>query len=204
MKRSMSQLMIVILICTSYSVTGYALGETQQTVLYVMTYKGSQTPPMYTSYSIVASTESGYWLQRTTSLQPDSRPLSITQTLLDTETHKPLRYIMHKPANMKQLERVVDLPLSEMGKDEVLPGSLLKASKEHARVEVPAGTYDTQKGQDENVTVWLNLDIPVLGVVKAEMKDWTMELFQIDHNVVDLLPKKPLKDGMVHMNENNE
>jgi hypothetical protein len=201
MKKYISQLMMIILICTGYSVTGYALGETQQTVMYVTTYKESQTPPIYTSYSIVAHTESGYWLQRTTSLQPDSAPLSITQTLLDNDTHKPLRYIMHRPANMKQPERVVDLPLSEMGKDEVLPTPLTKAFNEQVNIEVPAGTYDTQKGQDGNITLWLNLDIPVLGVVKAEMKDWAMELFRIDQNVVDLLPNKPPKGGIVPVNE---
>jgi hypothetical protein len=201
MKKHISQLIIVILICIGYSVTGYALGEIQQTVMYVTTYQGSQTPPIYTSYSIVAHAESGYWLQRTTSLQPDSGPLSITQTLLDNDTHKPLRYIMHRPANMKQPERVADLPLAEMGKDEVLPTLLTKAFKEHARIEVPAGTYDTQKGQDKNITLWLSHDIPVLGVVRAEMKDWTMELFRIDHNVIDLLPKKPPKGGIVNMNE---
>ena len=88
-----------------------------------------------------------------------------------------------------------------MGKDEILPTPLTKVFKEHARIKVPAGTYDTQKGQDGNVTLWLSLDIPVLGVVKAEAKDWTMELFRIDHNVVDLLPKKPPKGGIVHVNE---
>ena len=201
MKRQISQLIIVILVCIGYAVTGYALGETQQTVLYVTTYKGSQTPPVYTSYSIVAHAESGYWLQRTTSIQPDSEPLSITQTLLDNDTHKPLRYIMHRPANMKQPERVVDLPLSEMGKDEVLPTPLTNAFKESAHLEVPAGTYDTKKGQNGNDTLWLSLDIPVLGVAKAEMKDWTMELFRIDHNVVDLLPNKPPKGGIVPVNE---
>lgn len=176
-----------------------ALDEKDKTVIYkVMHYNKLVT---YTAYSIVAQEKGGYWLQLVASSQPDSQPLSITQTLLAEKTHKPLRYIMHRPANMSRPANVIDLSLTEMGKDEVLPTPIGKTFTDAGQVQVAAGTFAAKQGQVGKATLWVSADAPVMGVIKAATPDWTMELFRIDPKVVDLLPQKPKKGGVVYLKE---
>ncbi len=190
----------IVLILIGCSSMVYALRETDRTVIYKITYQSTAGKlTTYTAYSIVAQTESGYWLQRTTFMQPDSDPLSITQTLLNASTHEPLRYIMHRPANMKRPENVIDLPLEQMGKDEILPTPITNAFADTGRLQVAAGAFEVKQGQVRDSMLWVSPDVPVLGVVKVETPEWTMELFRIDHAVVDLLPKKPEKGGIVYI-----
>ena len=179
-----------------------ALGEKDKTEIYKITHHTKAGELVtYTGYSIVVQEKAGYWLQRVTSKQPDSQPLSITQTLLDNATHKPLRYIMHRPANMNRPALVSDLPLDQMGKDEILPTPITNAFTDAGQVQVAAGTFAAKQGQVGDFKLWVSPDAPVLGVVKAETPEWTMELFRIDPKVVDLLPQKPKKGGSVPMKE---
>jgi hypothetical protein len=202
MKKPVVFVLSVLLILMTWTSMVYALGEKDKTVIYkIISHTKAGDLITYTAYSIVAHEKSGYWLQRTTSMQPDSKPLSITQTLLDDLTHEPLRYIMHRPANMEHPDNVLDLPLEKMGKEEILPTPLTKAFAEAGRVQVAAGTFEAKQGQFGDFMLWVNLDVPVLGVVKAETPDWTMELVRIDPRAVDLLPKKPKKGGIVYLNE---
>ena len=191
-----------IFLVLACSITAFALGETGKTLTYKVTHNtaaGKLTT--YAHYSIVAHAEAGYWLQRTTSMRPDSKPLSITQTLLDDYTHEPLRYIMHRPAKMDRPPSVIDLPLSEMGKDEILPTPLIGAFTEDAHLQLEAGSFDTKKGWDGHATLWVSLDIPVLGVAQAETQDWTMELVRIKDGAVDLLSQKPSEGGVVYLKD---
>ncbi len=204
MQRRIVPIYFCILILISSVTTSYALGETQQAVTYLVTHKTAQTThvanlTVYVTYTIAARTESAYWLQRTTSIKADARPLSITQILLDDRTHQALRYIMYRPANMGCPENVIDLPLSKMGTDEILPIPVTKAFSEETHLDVAAGTYTAYKDEKECVMLWLNDDVPILGVVKAEAEDWTMELFRITDNSGDLLPQKPPKGGIVYL-----
>jgi len=187
------------MICAS---TVYALGETDRTVIYKVTqHTTAGELTSYTAYSIVAREESGYWLQRTTHLRLGSKSLSITQTLLNDFTHKALRYIMHRPANMKRPENVIDLPLEKMGKDEILPTPITKAFTDAGQVQVAAGTFEAKQGQVGDFMLWVSPDVPVLGVVKVEAPEWTMELLRIDHTAADLLSKKPKKGGIVYLKD---
>ncbi len=188
-----------VLVGISYATIGFALGEMGKTLTYKVTHDtaaGKLTT--YTHYSIVASEKNGYWLQRAITISPDSKPLSITQTLLDDFTHEPLRYIMHRPAKMNRPENVIDLPLSKMGKDEILPTPLTGIFNEPVGLQLEAGAFDTMKGRDGDVVLWVSLDIPVLGVAKVETSKWTMELIRITDKAVDLLPKKPPKGGIAY------
>lgn len=188
----------IVLIASSV----FALGEREKTVTYKFTHRTAAGElSTYAHYSIVVQEDEGYWLQRVTTMQPESAPLSITQTLLNDYTHEPLRYIMHRPAKMDQPENVIDLPLSKMGQDEILPTPVTGAFTEEERLQLESGTFDTQKGWNGKATLWINLDIPVLGVVKAETEEWTMELFQMSDHAEDLLPQKPPKGGIVYLNK---
>jgi hypothetical protein len=178
------------------------LGEREKTVTYKFTHRTAAGELItYAHYSIVAQEGGGYWLQRVATMQPESAPLSITQSLLDDYTHEPIRYIMHRPAKMDQPENIIDLPLSKMGQDEILPTPVTGAFTEEERLQLASGTFDTKKGWNGKATLWVNLDIPVLGVVKAEMEEWTMELFQISDAAEDLLPQKPPQGGIVYLNK---
>jgi len=200
MKRQLWRVLSMVLVVGLCPSLLYALGETDRTVIYQVTSRTSAGESvMYSVYSIVATETSGYWLQRTIALQPDGKPLSITQTLLDTFTHQPRRYIMHRPANQQRPENVIDLPLEKMGQEEILPTPLTSAFTDAGQMQVPGGTFAAQQGQDGDVTLWLSLDAPVLGVIKAERPEWTMELYRIDPQVTDLLPKKPKPGGIVYL-----
>jgi hypothetical protein len=174
----------IVFILISWTSSVYALGETDQTIIYKVQEK------------------TGYWLQRTTSMQPDFKTLlSITQTFLNNSTHEPLRYIMHRPANMKRPENVIDLPLEKMGKDEILPTPISEAFADAGQVQVAAGVFEARQGQAGDFMLWVSPDVPVLGVVRVEAPDWSMELFRIDVTAGDLLPKKPQKGGIVYLKE---
>jgi hypothetical protein len=201
MKRQFVWGYFCIMLLVGWALNVQALGETDRTVVYKVTHQTKAGAlSTYAAYSIVAQEETGYWLQRTTSMQPDSELLSITQTLLDDLTHEPLRYIMHRPGNMDTPENVLDLPLTKMGQEEILPMPLTNAFAEAGQVQVPAGMFDARKGYVDDGWYWVSLDVPVLGVVKAERPEMTMELFRIEQGAVDLLPQKPPKDGIVYLN----
>jgi hypothetical protein len=202
MKRPILYISIIFIII-SWPSSVYALGETDQTIIYKVTHQttaGELTS--YIVYSIVAREKTRYWLQRTTSMQPDFKTLlSITQTLLNDSSYEPLRYIMHRPANMKRPENVIDLPLEKMGKDEILPTPVTDAFADAGQVQVAAGIFEAKQGQAGDFMLWVSPDVPVLGVVKVEALEWTMELFRINDTAVDLLPKKPEKGGIVYLKE---
>ena len=203
MKKPIITILSIALILMIWASSVYALGETDHTVVYKVTHH-SKTGELisYAAYSIVAQGKSGYWLQRTTSMEPDFKTLlSITQTLLNDSSYEPLRYIMHRPANMKRPENVIDLPLEKMGKDEILPTPITEAFTDAGQFQVAAGTFEVKQGQVGGFMLWISPDTPVLGVVKVEAPDWTMELFRIDNTAVDLLPKKPEKGGIVYLKE---
>lgn len=180
-----------------------ALMEEGQTVIYRVTHHSvAGDLGSFVACSVAGITEDGYWLQRTTHMQdPDSQPLSITQTLLDSVTHEPLRYIMYRPAKMGRPANVVDLPLERMGKDEVLPTLITDEFSDGGTLEVAAGTFAVVTKQTEKFTIHANPDIPVLGVALIEAPDWTMELFKIDAQAKDFFPEKPPKGGMVYVPE---
>lgn len=183
---------------------GWTLNEEGQTVIYKVTHHASGGDlESYTAYSIAAKEQVGYWLQRTTHIQsPDSQPLSITQTLLDSETHEPLQYIMHRPPNMGRPAVVIDLPLAEMGKNEIFPTPLTNDFSDSGSLQVDAGTFAVKTARiDDKFTVWASPEVPVLGVVKVETPDWTMELFRIDPYAEDLLTSKPPKGGRIYLKE---
>jgi hypothetical protein len=96
---------------------------------------------------------------------------------------------------------VVDMPLEEMGKDEVFPTPITEAFTDAGRLQVQAGEFTVWEGQQGDFTLWVSPDVPVLGVVKVETPEWTMELFRIDPSVTDLFPKKPPKGGRVFLEE---
>lgn len=190
----------LVLIYMGYAASVGALGETGRTLTYKVIHDTSAGKLItYTHYSIVAQEEQGYWLQRTTTMYPDSEPLSITQTLMDDFTHEPLRYIMHRPAKMSRPANVIDFPLSKMGKDEVFPTPLTGDFTESERLQLETEAFDTKKGWDDDVALWLSLDIPVMGIAKVETPEWSMELVRIVDNVIDLLPQKPPKGGIVYL-----
>ncbi len=180
-----------------------ALMEEGQTVVYKVTHHSTAGDlESFTAYSLAGLTDAGYWLQRTTHMQrPESQPLSITQNLLDADSHQPLRYIMYRPANMGRPAVAVDLPLEEMGKDEVFPTPITAAFHDAGTLEVPAGVFAVQAAEIDKFTIWANADVPVLGVVKVEAPDWTMELFRIEPQATDLLPNKPPKGGRAFVEE---
>jgi hypothetical protein len=177
--------------------------EEGQTIIYkVIHHSTAGDLESFAAYSVAGVTETGYWLQRTTHMHdPETQPLSITQTLLDTDTHEPLRYVKHRPANMGRPPVAVDLPLSEMGRDEIFPVPASDAFRDDGMLEVPAGEFAVQVAQFEKLTIWINPEVPVLGVIKIEAPDWTMELFRIDDHANDLFPKKPPKGGRVYIEE---
>ncbi len=202
MKKHYIILLGFIVLYFVFATTAYALGETGKTLTYKITHNTSAgTLTTYTYYSITAQEENGYWLQRTTTMYQDSKPLSITQTLIDDFTHEALRYIMHRPAKMNTPASVIDLPLGEIGKDEVLPTPATGAFSASERIQLETGTFETRKGQVGDVTYWVSLEIPVMGVAKVETQEWTMELVQIVDRVTDLLPQKPPKGGIVYLKE---
>ena len=181
------------------AVSAFALGETGTTVLYKMTHRTQAGALVtYVAYNIAATDDNGYWLQRVALMTPTSAPLSITQTRLDAETHQPQRYIMHRPANMDHPANVIDLPLAKMGKDEILPA---QAESGDVQVTTEAGTFSAKEVASEHATLSVSADVPVLGVVKAESDEWTMELVSMSDTAADLLPKKPDKGGIVYLNE---
>ena len=185
-----------------FAMSAHALGETDVTVTYkVTTHSSAGDVVVYTNYNIAATEDGGYWLQRTTHTTPDSKPLSITQTLLDSETHAAKRYIMHRPANMDRPESVIDLPLAKMGKEEILPTPAAESASGTVQIETEAGTFAAQEVAADGATLWLSADAPVLGVVKAETKDRTMELVSIENVSEDLFPNKPAPGGVAYMNE---
>jgi hypothetical protein len=193
---------IVGMMCLLFGVvsTAFALEEKDTTVIYkVTTHSKAGDLINYVAYSIVAQDKADYWLQRTTSNEPDSQPLSITQTLIDSKTHKPLQYIMYRPERMNRPANVADFPLTEMGKDEILPLPITSEFADAGHIQVPAGDYAVKQAQVGPATRWVSPDVPVLGVVKAEAPDWTMELFRIDSKAADLLPQKPQKGGVVYL-----
>jgi len=205
MKRQMAAVAVLMLL--SFASGTFAFEDTQQSVVYLVTYKTAQAADaeavkVFVTYTIAAREDTTYWLQRTTAVNADAGPLSITQTLLDDRTHQALRYIMHRPANMDRPENVIDLPLSKMGKDEILPVPITAAFSEETDIQVAAGTYAAYKGEKDRITLWLNAEVPILGVVKAETPDWTMELFSLTDAVEDLLPQKPPKGGIVYLKNN--
>lgn len=190
---------LVALLFASVNVV-YALGESGTTVMYKVTqHTTAGDLTTYTVYTIAAQQDGGYWLQRTVRIQPDGKPLSITQTLLDNATHEPLRYIMHRPAKMGQPENVIDLPLSKMGQHEILPTPVASHASGPVVIETPAGSFDTLQQEAGEAALWLNQSVPVLGVVRAKTQEWTMELFRIENQSVDLLPEKPEKGGIVYL-----
>ncbi len=179
----------------------FALGETGTTVVYRVTHTTpAGTLSTYASYRIVAHEKHGYWLQRTITLTPESAPLSVTQTLFDDFTHEPLRYIMHRPAKMGRPENVIDLPLSKMGKDEILPVPGGKPGANSTPLQTDIGVFETREVVIDGTQFWLSLQIPVLGVVKAATEEWTMEVVRISQGAEDLLPKKPPQGGIVYLN----
>lgn len=179
-----------------------ALGETDRTVVYKIVHQSASGELIsYVACSIVAAEGTSYWLQRTTHLKLDSAPLSITQTLINKATLLPVRYLMYRPANMDKPPRVVDLPLAEMGKDEVLPTTSTGMFVDAGQLQVEAGTFTVKQGEKNKLQLWLSPDVPVLGVVKAQAQDWTMELVRIDQQAKDLFPQKPPKGGTVHLKE---
>lgn len=199
--------MFLVMMCLGMALTwtvnrADALGESDRTVVYkIVHHSASGELTSYVAYSIAADEPTAYWLQRTTHLKLDSAPLSITQTLLDKATLQPIRYLMYRPANMDKPPRVVDLPLSDMGKDEVLPTSITGMFVDAGQLHVEAGTFAVKQGQTNKLRLWLGADAPVLGVVKAQAQDWTMELVRIDQHAEDLFPQKPPKGGTVNLKE---
>jgi hypothetical protein len=204
MKHTLFILFSLIFILTITFSAGWALNEEGQTIIYKVTHHSSAGDlASYVAYSIAAKEQQAYWLQRTTHMQsPESQPLSITQTLLDGETHAPLRYIMHRPPNMGRPAVVVDLPVAEMGKDEIFPTPITNDFSDSGALQVAAGTFAVKTARiGEEFTVWASPDVPVLGVVKVEAPDWTMELFRIDPYAEDLLSPKPPQGGRVYLKE---
>jgi hypothetical protein len=202
MKKLLWSVFSLVFLVMTCAATVYALGETGKTLTYKVLHDTAAGPlTTYVSYSIASQEENGYWLQRTTSMKPDSQPLSITQTLLDDYTHEPLRYIMHRPAQMNRPESVIDLPLSKMGKDEILPTPLIETLSEPITLRLEAGTFETQKGQKEGVILWLSLEIPVMGIARVETQESSMELIRITDTAGDLLSKKPPPGGVVYLQE---
>lgn len=201
-KKKFFSMMLSLASIAGFAMSAYALGETDVTVTYkVTTHSSAGDLVVYTSYNIAATEDGGYWLQRVTHLTPDAKPLSITQTLLDSETHAAKRYIMHRPANMDRPESVVDLPLAKMGKEEILPNPAAGSASGTVQIETEAGAFNTQETAADNATLWLSADVPVLGVAKAETTDWTMELVSIANASEDLFLNKPAPGGVVYMNE---
>ncbi len=202
MRKRIVCLLSFIMLYVSFTSTALALGEKGKTLTYKvihLTAAGKLTT--YTHYSIVAQEKNAYWLQRTTTMSVDSKPLSITQTLIHDLTHEPLRYIMHRPAKMNRPENVIDLPLAKMGQDEILPTPLTGAFSESVRLQLQVGMFDTMKGRDGDVVLWVSRDVPVLGVAKVETSEWTMELIGITAKAVDLFSKKPPKGGIVYLED---
>ncbi len=204
MNKKLFAIMTLLLSVAGFAMSAYALGETDMTVTYkVITRSSAGDLTTYVSYNIAAADNDGYWLQRTTYMTLDSKPLSITQTLLDNETHAAKRYIMHRPANMDRPESVIDLPLAKMGKDEILPQPTPESADKDSviRVQVEAGEFAIQEVPADGVTLWVSADVPVLGVAKVEAADWTMELVSIVNASDDLFPKKPAPGGVAYMEE---
>ncbi len=108
---------------------------------------------------------------------------------------------MHRPAKMNRPENVIDLPLAKMGQDEIFPTPLTGAFSESVRLQLQVGMFDTMKGRDGDVVLWVSRDVPVLGVAKVETSEWTMELIGITAKTVDLLSKKPPKGGIVYLED---
>ena len=202
MKRQGLCVLAVVFIWMSWTVAAFALEERGITVIYKVTHitlAGQLTT--YVRYSVAAYQKTGHWLQRTTSMKIDSRPLSITQTFLGDYDYEPLRYIMYRPAKMNRPPSVIDLPLDQMGQDEVLPLPIEEVLGEVVSVQTEAGTFETKQVRHKNALLWLTLDIPVLGVAKAETEEWGMEFIRIDDTAKDLLPKKPPPGGVVYLKE---
>ena len=97
----------------------------------------------------------------------------------------------------------VDGPINALAVEYII-SSIEAAEKDGAQclvlqLDTPGGLYHSTK---DIVKKMLNADVPVLGVVKAETKDWVMELFRITENTEDLLPQKPPKGGIVYLKNN--
>lgn len=202
MNKKFFSIMLSLASFAGFAMSAYALGETDVTVTYkVTTHSSAGDLVVYTNYTIAATEDGGYWLQRTTQTTLDSKPLSITQTLLDSETHAAKRYLMHRPANMDRPESVIDLPLAKMGKEEILPTPAAESASGTVQIETEAGAFTTQEIAADKATLWLSADAPVLGVVKAETTAWTMELISIENASEDLFPNKPAPGGVAYLNE---
>jgi len=197
MRRMLLVSIMLLLVCPRMA---FSLGEEQRTVSYKVIHATSAGELIsYAHYSIVAFEGDGYWLQRVITMAPDSKPVSITQTLLDDTSHKALRYVMHRPAKMNQAPSVIDLPLARMGKDEILPIDPETLSGVAERIRTEGGDFDALNVSEGETALWLSADIPVLGVARAENNEFTMELFQIRDAAHDLLSKRPPKGGVVYL-----
>lgn len=204
MNKKLLTIMMSLIGVAGFAMSAHALGETDTTVTYkVMTHSSAGDLVTYTSYNIADVEDGGYWLQRTTYMTPDAEPLSITQTLLDNDTHAAKRYIMHRPANMDRPESVIDLPLAKMGKEEILPCPMPESTDRDSviRAQVEAGIFAIQEVDINGALLWVSADVPVLGVAKVETKEWTMELISIENVSEDLFPNKPTSGGVVYLNE---
>ena len=75
---------------------------------------------------------------------------------------------MHRPANMGRPPVVVDQPLAEMGKDEILPIPITDAFSDAGTLNVAAGIFAVKTGRvDDKFIVWVNSEVPVIGVVRV-------------------------------------
>ena len=200
MRKHHIQQLIVSIMLLAYPAIAFSLGEEQFTVSYKVVHTTSAGElTSYAHYSIVASEQDGYWLQRVISMTPDSKPLSMTQTLLDNETHEALRYLMHRPAKMDRPPSVIDLPLERMGKDEILPVSPEGLSGATEQIRTEAGDFETLKISEDHAMLWLSAEVPVLGVARAQTDEFTMELIHVSDSAHDLFSKKPPKGGVVYL-----
>jgi hypothetical protein len=200
MKRYQLHTFIAAILLLACPAIAFSLGEEQITVSYkVIHTTGAGELTSYAHYGIVGYEDDAYWLQRVISMTLDSKPLSITQTLLDSKTHHALRYIMHRPAKMDRPPSVIDLPLDRMGKDEILPFPLEALSGVRENIQTEIGEFDALRISEDDTVLWLSADIPVLGVAKTANAEFTMELIHVRDTTDDLLAKKPPRGGVVYL-----
>jgi len=124
-------------------------------------------PIFFITYAIVGETTEGKWLQVTTHQTPDGPPLSTTQILISKKDGRALR------SQILGSRGVVPTP-----ENELRPLREDRVSGTREEVAVPTGRYQAVRGKVGSTEVWVNDQVPAMGVVKAALSNGILELLK--------------------------
>src|SRR5262249_12114963 len=121
--------------------------------------------PLFVTYGIVRGDAKTYTLQIVTSSAIDGPPLSVTQVVVDRVSGKAVRSVIQTPKGVA--------PTPE---DSLRPFRKADVTGTPESVTVPGGQFAAVRAPYRGGTVWVDDEVPVLGLVKATFPSGTLEL----------------------------